>query len=60
MEKEKPRKKCFIWHIPGEWQKIDNPHQYLTAEMYRAGMIPTHIRSCPCGEVQELKIEEHP
>ena len=46
------------WHIPGEWAELKDPDLYTTPIMYRAGLAPTHIRSCRCGRVQELSVQK--
>lgn len=46
------------WHEPGEWQPLENPDPYITTEMYQAAVIPTHIRSCKCGRVLELRLQK--
>lgn len=56
MNDKKPAR-CWF-HFPGPWQPL-SPHdrdKHTTAAMYRAGVAPTHIRTCKCGKFVELQV----
>lgn len=56
MKDKKSTKRC--WHFPQAWQPLaaHERDKHTTSAMYRAGVAPTHIRSCKCGQFIELQV----